>query len=34
MIFGGEHDQFQERYRSYDEAEKGHEKAVRLILGI
>jgi hypothetical protein len=30
MIFGGEHDHFQDRYFTYDEAEIGHEKAIQL----
>ncbi len=28
MIFGGEHDQYQDRYCTYDEAEAGHKKAL------
>ena len=28
MIFGGEHDQYQERYETWDQAEKGHTMAV------
>lgn len=28
MIFGGPHDGYQERYSSWDEAEKGHKKAL------
>ena len=31
MIFGGEHDQYQERYTSYEDALKGHELALTLI---
>ena len=31
MIFGGEHDQYQDRYTTWDEAEKGHEKAINII---
>ena len=31
MIFGGEHDNYQERYSTWNEAEKGHEKAINLI---
>ena len=31
MIFGGEHDQYQERYTSYEDALEGHEKALTLI---
>ena len=27
MIFGGEHDQYQERYATWEEAEAGHKKA-------
>ena len=30
MIFGGEHDQFQDRYATLDEAKAGHAKAVEL----
>ena len=30
MIFGGEHDQYQERYATWDESEKGHQRAVEL----
>ena len=30
MIFGGEHDQYQERYATWDEAEQGHRKACEL----
>jgi len=28
MIFGGEHDEYQERYSTWEEAEEGHERAV------
>lgn len=28
MIFGGKHDQYQERYATWDEAESGHKKAI------
>ena len=31
MIFGGERDQYQERYTSYEDALKGHEFAVELV---
>jgi len=31
MIFGGEHDQYQERYTSHKDALEGHEKALNLI---
>lgn len=31
MIFKGEHDDFQERYSTWDEAEEGHKKAVELV---
>ena len=31
MIFGGEHDQCQERYATWDEAEAGHKKALELV---
>ena len=30
MIFGGEHDQYQERYTSHEDALAGHERAVEL----
>ena len=30
MIFGGEHDQYQERYATWDEAEAGHLRAVEI----
>jgi hypothetical protein len=32
MIFGGEHDQYQERYTSYEDAVKGHQTALNLII--
>lgn len=32
MIFGGEHDQFQERYCTWDEAVEGHQVALELVL--
>lgn len=31
MIFGGEHDQYQERYSTWDEAEKRHNEIVEAI---
>lgn len=31
MIFGGAHDQYQERYKSWWEAEKGHAHAVNMV---
>lgn len=31
MIFGGEHDQYQDRYTSYEDALEGHELALTLI---
>lgn len=34
MIFGGEHDGFQERYTTWDEAEAGHQKAIELVFTI
>ena len=33
MIFGGEHDQYQERYSSREAALEGHEKALQLVKG-
>ena len=32
MIFGGKHDEYQERYATWDEAEAGHKRAVELVL--
>jgi len=31
MIFGGEHDQYMDRYTSYKDALEGHEVAVELV---
>lgn len=31
MIFGGKHDQYTDRYSTWEEAEKGHKKAVELV---
>ena len=31
MIFGGEHDQYQDRYTSYEDALEGHQKAINFI---
>lgn len=31
MIFGGEHDQYQDRYSTWDEAAEGHKKACELV---
>ena len=31
MIFGGEHDQYQDRYSTWEEAEKGHKVAIELV---
>lgn len=31
MIFGGEHDEYQERYATLEEAERGHERALALV---
>lgn len=30
MIFGGEHDMYRRQYATWDEAEKGHDDAVKL----
>lgn len=30
MIFGGEHNEYQERYSTWEEAEAGHKQAVKL----
>lgn len=34
MIFGGEHDNYQERYATREQALAGHERAVALVLGV
>lgn len=31
MIFGGEHDGWQDRYTTYNEAEAGHKRAVEMV---
>lgn len=31
MIFGGKHDEYQERYSTWDEAVEGHKKAIELV---
>lgn len=31
MIFGGEHDQYMDRYTSYEDALEGHQQALKLI---
>jgi hypothetical protein len=31
MIFGGKHDEYQERYATLEEARAGHRKALRLV---
>ena len=31
MIFGGEHDGYQDRYSTWDEAEEGHKQALKLV---
>jgi hypothetical protein len=33
MIFGGEHDQYQDRYATRDEALEGHKKALAMAKG-
>lgn len=34
MIFGGEHDGYQERYATWEEAEAGHQRAIELIFEV
>jgi len=34
MIFGGEHDMYQERYSTYEEAEEGHQRAVEMVFEV
>jgi hypothetical protein len=31
MVFGGEHDQYQERYETYSQAEEGHKRVVEMV---
>ena len=31
MIFGGEHDDYQKRYATWEEAEAGHAKALKMV---
>ena len=31
MVFGGEHDNYQERYHTYDEAEEGHKRICEMV---
>ena len=31
MIFGGIHHDYQERYSTWEEAEKGHKRALKLV---
>jgi hypothetical protein len=31
MVFGGKYDGYMRRYSTYEEAEKGHEKAVKMV---
>ena len=33
MIFGGKHNEYQERYTTWDKAEDGHKQAVKLAKG-
>jgi hypothetical protein len=34
IIEGGEHDMYQKRYSTWEEAEKGHEEAIRLVFNV
>jgi hypothetical protein len=34
MIFGGERDEYQERYSTWGEAEEGHQRAIELVNSI
>jgi hypothetical protein len=34
MIFGGEHDMYQDRYTTWEEAERGHQRAVDIVKGL
>ena len=33
MIFGGEHNEYQGRYTTYEDAIEGHKKAIELVKG-
>ncbi len=33
MVFGGEHDEYQERYCTIEEARAGHAKALKMVMG-
>ena len=33
MVFGGKHDDYQERYDSWDRAEEGHKRAYKMVFG-
>ena len=34
MIFGGEYDQYQERYETWDQALEGHEECIQMIFKV
>ena len=34
MIFGGDHDGYQDRYATWEEAEEGHARALALVKGL
>lgn len=34
MIFGGEHNEYQERYCTWEEAEAGHQRALELVYSV
>jgi len=34
MIFGGEHDQYQRRYSTWEEAEQGHQETIEMIFEV
>lgn len=34
MIFGGENNEFQERYSTWEEAEEGHQQAIELVFQV
>lgn len=34
MIFGGENDEYQERYATWEEAEAGHERAISMVFEV
>lgn len=34
MVLGGEHDEYQERYSTWEEAEAGHQKTIEMLFNV